>query len=439
MRLPRASGILLHPTSLPGRFGIGDLGPESNAYLDFLSETGQRWWQLLPLGPVGAGNSPYQSYSSYAGNPLLISPERLVDDGWLTPGDWKDYPALPDDHVDFAAVAQAKEVLLRRAFGRFKPDHLDFESFCQEQAHWLDDYALYMAFKDFYHGAAWTSWERGVIVRDPQVLARYREELADAILYYEFIQFVFARQWRALHEACRERGVQLIGDVPIFVALDSADVWARPELFQLDALGNPLYVAGVPPDYFSVDGQLWGNPLYRWEAHVAEDFAWWIDRLKATTERVDLVRLDHFRGFQAYWEVPADSRTAATGRWAMGPGSAFLEALREGLGGLPLIAEDLGEITTEVEILRDRFDLPGMRVLQFAFGGDPGSEFHLPHRYVNHCIAYTGTHDNDTALGWFQADHAGATQSHARHVFEQERSRCAIWPDRCGARSSTGT
>jgi 4-alpha-glucanotransferase len=420
MRLPRASGILLHPTSLPGRFGIGDLGPEAHAYLDFLSETGQRWWQLLPLGPVGAGDSPYQSYSSYAGNPLLISPERLVDDGWLTPGDWTDYPALPDDHVDFAAVARAKEILLRRAFVRFEPDHLHFESFRHDQAHWLDDYALYMAFKDFYHGTAWTTWEQGVITRDPQVLARYRTALADEILYYEFVQFVFERQWKALREASWARGIQLIGDVPIFVALDSADVWARPDLFQLDSLGRPLYVSGVPPDYFSADGQLWGNPLYRWDAHEKEDFAWWIARLKASTERVDLVRLDHFRGFQAYWEVPADALTAASGRWALGPGTAFLEALREGLGGLPLLAEDLGEITSEVEALRDRFDLPGMRVLQFAFGGDTGSEFHLPHRYVNHCVAYTGAHDNDTAAGWFKAASGGSTQSQARHLFERE-------------------
>jgi 4-alpha-glucanotransferase len=375
---------------------------------------------MLPLGPVGAGHSAYQSYSSYAGNPLLISPEGLVDDGWLTPGDWKSYPTLPGDHVDFAAVAQAKEALLRRAFVRFEPDHLDFESFRQDQAHWLEDYALYMAFKEFYQGAAWTSWEPGVIMRDPRVLARYRRELSDVILYHEFVQFAFQRQWRALREACRARGIRLIGDVPIFVALDSADVWARPDLFQLDALGQPLYVAGVPPDYFSADGQLWGNPLYRWEAHEKEDFAWWIARLKASTERVDLVRLDHFRGFQAYWEVPADSATAATGRWALGPGTAFLDAVREGLGGLPLVAEDLGEITPEVEALRDRFDLPGMRVLQFAFGGDSGSEFHLPHRYVNHCVAYTGTHDNDTAVGWLRAEHAGSTQSVARHSFERK-------------------
>jgi 4-alpha-glucanotransferase len=419
MRLPRASGILLHPTSLPGRFGIGDLGPQARAFLDFLKSAGQTWWQMLPVGPPGAGDSPYQSYSSYAGDVLLISPEGLVDDGWLTPSDWKDIPPLPDERIDFDTVRIAKEKVLRRAFGRFKPDHLDFEAFRDDEAHWLEDYALYMALKDAHQGAAWTQWKPELSLREPKALARWRKKLAQEILFHEFVQFAFTRQWSALRDACKERSIRLIGDVPIFVALDSADVWARPDLFQLDEFGHPLFVAGVPPDYFSATGQLWGNPLYRWEAHATERFAWWIARLKATTKRVDLVRLDHFRGFQGYWEVPADAPTAATGRWAMGPGTAFLEALREGLGGLPLIAEDLGEITPEVEALRDRFDLPGMRVLQFAFGGDHGSEFHLPHRYINHCIAYTGTHDNDTALGWFQAVPRRASLDEARHLFER--------------------
>jgi 4-alpha-glucanotransferase len=429
MRPARTSGILLHPTSLPGPFGIGDLGPQAVAFLDFLAGSGQRWWQMLPVGPTGAGNSAYQSYSSYAGNPHLISPERLVDDGWLTPADWKDYPRLPADRVDFDAVAIAKERLLRIAFGRFEPHHLDCRAFCEEQAHWLDDYALYMALKEAHRGAAWMSWSPALVLRQPEALDEWRERLSNEILYYEFVQFAFSRQWRLLRAACREREVELIGDVPIFVALDSADVWARPELFQLDALGNPLFVAGVPPDYFSATGQLWGNPVYRWEAHTRERFAWWIARLQATTARVDLVRLDHFRGFEAFWEVPADAQTAAIGRWALGPGTSFLEALRDGLGGLPLIAEDLGEITTEVEALRDRFDLPGMRVLQFAFGGDPGSEFHLPHRYVRHCIAYTGTHDNDTAVGWYRSDHAGGTQDEARHSFERSFARRYLGTD----------
>jgi 4-alpha-glucanotransferase len=420
MRFPRASGVLLHPTSLPGRFGIGDLGPQAHAFVRFLQETGQLWWQILPLGPTGYGNSPYQSYSSHAGNPLLISPELLVEDGWLDQQDLRDYPVLPEEHVDFDAVAEAKEQLLRRAFRNFKPTHFAFESFQHDNAHWLDDYALFMALKVVHDGAVWSHWEPKLVTRDSGALARWGAKLADSVLYYKFVQYAFARQWTRLRDACVERSILLIGDLPIFVAQDSADVWARPELFQLDAAGRPLFVAGVPPDYFSETGQLWGNPLYRWEAHASERFAWWIARMKSVLNRVDLVRLDHFRGFEAYWEVPAGSETAATGRWALGPGTAFLESLRDGLGGLPLVAEDLGEITTEVEALRDRFDLPGMRVLQFAFGGDPGTEIHLPHRYINHCLVYTGTHDNDTTVGWFRTDHSETTQSAAQ--IEAERN-----------------
>jgi len=411
MRLPRASGILLHPTSLPGRHGIGDLGPEAHAFVRLLANCGQRWWQILPLGPTGFGNSPYQSYSSYAGNPLLINPELLVEEGWLTKAECEETPALPEDHVEFEAVTAIKDRLLRQAFSRFPAVDPEFEAFQDENAHWLDDYALFMALKEANLGAAWYEWEPRLALREPRQIARQRLELAELLRYYKFVQYVFARQWNALRATCNAHEIQLIGDLPIFVAQDSADVWARPELFQLDKTGHPLVVAGVPPDYFSETGQLWGNPLYRWEAHAHEGFAWWISRLKAVLDRVDLVRLDHFRGFEAYWEVPAGSETAATGRWALGPGTAFLEALRQGLGGLPLIAEDLGEITAEVEALRDRFDLPGMRVLQFGFGGDSGTEIHLPHRYVNHCVAYTGTHDNETSVGWFHTIQVATTQS----------------------------
>ena len=420
MRLPRAGGILLHPTSLPSRFGIGGLGPEAHAFVDFLIETGQRWWQMLPLGPTGFGNSPYQSHSSYAGNTLLISPELLLEDGWLSPKDWDDYPKLPEDVVDFDAVTEAKERLFRRAFERFRPDQLDFEAFRQDSAHWLDDYALYMALKEAHCGAPWYNWGPELVKREPRTIARQRAKLGEAILYYQFVQYAFARQWQRLRESCQAGNVHLIGDLPIFVAQDSADVWARPELFLLDEYGLPTVVAGVPPDYFSETGQLWGNPLYNWEVHANEKFAWWLARMRATLERVDLVRLDHFRGFEAFWEVPAGSETAATGRWALGPGTAFLEALREGLGGLPLIAEDLGEITAEVEALRDRFELPGMKILQFAFSGDPGADNNLPHKFINHCIAYTGTHDNDTTVGWFTRSDAATTQSRAQ--VEAERA-----------------
>jgi 4-alpha-glucanotransferase len=413
MRHPRASGILLHPTSLPGRFGIGDLGDGAVQFLDRLSETGQHWWQILPLGPTGYGNSPYQSYSSYAGNPLLISPERLAEERLLSPSDWADYPRLPDDRVAFDAVTAAKDRLLRRAFAKFRPEAEGFRAFVEAEAGWLDDYALFMALKDAHGGSPWYDWEPELVGREPEALSRARRELAETVRYYEFLQYVFSRQWGAVREACRARRVGLIGDLPIYVAQDCADVWSRPDLFWLDAQGRPTCVAGVPPDYFAATGQLWGNPLYRWEAHAAEGFAWWIDRLRAQLGRVDLVRLDHFRGFEAYWEVPAGSATAEGGRWVPGPGAAFLEAIRDGLGGLPIVAEDLGDITAEVLALRDRFELPGMRVLQFGFSGDPGTEFHLPFSYVNHCIAYTGTHDNETTVGWFTAAVHGSTDDRA--------------------------
>jgi 4-alpha-glucanotransferase len=411
MNATRASGILLHPTSLPGRFGIGDLGPAAGEFLDALAATGQRWWQMLPLGPTGYGNSPYQSHSSFAGNRLLISPELLVEDGLLTTSDLDDYPRLPDDHVEFEAVGEAKDRLIELAAGRVSASAPEFRAFRASHADWLDDYALFMALKRAHHHRAWNAWEPDLAARRPGALAEARERRAREVHLFEVEQFLFDRQWRRLRGRARERGISLIGDVPIFVAQDSADVWARPDLFELDEVGRPTVVAGVPPDYFAEDGQLWGNPLYRWEAHARAGFAWWIARLKGTTARVDLVRLDHFRGFEAYWEVPASSPTAATGRWVAGPGDAFLEAVRAGLGGLPLIAEDLGEITPAVEALRDRFNLPGMRVLQFGFGDDPGSDIYLPYRYIPHCVAYTGTHDNDTAVGWFHGAGLETTQS----------------------------
>jgi 4-alpha-glucanotransferase len=423
MRLPRASGILLHPTSLPGRFGIGDLGPSVLGFLDFLVETGQRWWQILPLGPTGYGNSPYQSYSSYAGNPLLISPEKLAESGWLTPGDCLDYPRFPDDRVEFDDVIAAKERLLRRAYDNFLTEPPDFSAFVEKHADWLDDYALFMALKEANDGRAWYDWEPDLVRRDPKTLTKWRGKLARTTRYYQFLQYVLAKQWQAVRQACHVRGISILGDLPIFVAQDSADVWARPDLFWLDERCRPTVVAGVPPDAFAATGQLWGNPLYRWDVHAAEGYAWWIARVKAQIDRVDLVRLDHFRGFEAYWEVPAGAATAEGGRWALGPGTAFLDALSQGLGGLPLVAEDLGDITPEVYALRDRFELPGMRVLQFGLGGDPGCDFHLPFTFVNHCIAYTGTHDNDTTLGWFLAPPPADPDERAHH----EAQRAHAW------------
>ena len=429
MRLTRACGILLHPTSLPSPFGIGDLGPAAFAFLDFLAETGQHWWQMLPLGPTGYGNSPYQSYSSYAGNTLLISPERLAEEGLLKASDWADYPDLPEDRVDFDAVIAAKDVLFRKAYARFKPSSPEFRTFIVENSGWLDDFAFFMALKEAHAGTPWYEWKPGLVTRDEKTLARWREKLADSIQFYQFTQFVFEYQWRALSDACQAKNVSLIGDLPIFVAQDSADVWSRPDLFWLDEAGKPTFVAGVPPDYFSATGQLWGNPLYRWDVHSTEKFAWWIARLKASLKRASLVRLDHFRGFQAYWEIPAGSPTAETGRWALGPGTAFLEAVRDALQGLPLVAEDLGDITPEVLALRDRFDLPGMRVLQFGFQGDPGTEFHLPYCFVNHCIAYTGTHDNDTTAGWFSAPPRGLPEERAYRESQLSYSKTVLGSD----------
>ena len=313
MRLPRASGILLHPTSLPGRFGIGDLGPEAERFVDALQRMGQRWWQILPLGPTGFGNSPYQSHSSFAGNPLLVSPEGMVADGWLEASDLDDYPVLPDDHVDFDAVYAAKNRLFHRAFERLENDPPEFATFRETHRDWLDDYALYMAMKAAHGGKAWNSWELDAATRKPKEMARWRAELATDVRRLQFVQFLFDQQWTRLRRYAREHNVGFMGDLPIFVSGDSADVWARPDLFELDEAGKPTVVAGVPPDYFSADGQLWGNPLYKWSAHLAENFAWWITRMKGTIKHVDLVRLDHFRGFEAYWAVPARPRPPRRG------------------------------------------------------------------------------------------------------------------------------
>jgi 4-alpha-glucanotransferase len=415
MNLPRGSGILLHPTSLPSHYGIGDLGPEAYAFLDFLAETGQTWWQFLPLGPTGYGNSPYQSPSSFAGNPLLISPDRLVQRGWLEAREIAEDPGLPADPVDFDAVARFKLGLLFHAFLRFRAGGTDpaFEAFRDQNRAWLYNYALFEAIRNAHEGRPWYEWEPELVARDPAALAHWRERLAEGVHYHEFVQYAFESQWQELRAACREKRIMLIGDVPIFVAHDSADVWGRPDLFDLDEYGKPRFMAGVPPDYFSATGQLWGNPLYRWEAHARDGYAWWLSRLRSVLSRVDLVRIDHFRGFEAYWEIPAGSETAATGRWAQGPGREFFQMIRKELGTLPLIAEDLGVITPAVEAIRDEFHLPGMRVLQFGFDVDPGAEKHLPHRFEPHCIAYTGTHDNDTTSGWFHSTAVTTTQPRA--------------------------
>jgi 4-alpha-glucanotransferase len=403
MKYKRTAGILLHPTSLPGPYGIGDLGPAAFRWVDFLASAGIRLWEVLPLGPTGYGDSPYQAFSAFAGNPYLISPEVLLREGWLEAGDLSLETAFPQEVVDYGRLIPWKLALLERAFQRFSAgmNRLsgEFERFCNDQADWLEDYALFMAIKDDLGGGAWNDWPAGIRQRDAQALKAARQEHAQAVRRHQFYQFVFFRQWGALRDYAHQKDVQIIGDVPIFVAYDSSDVWANPELFFLDREGRPTVVAGVPPDYFSPTGQRWGNPLYRWEVHRGTHYRWWLDRIQATLKTVDFLRIDHFRGFAGYWEIPAANPTAEIGRWVPGPGADFFAAVQAALGDLPIIAEDLGVITLDVVALRDQFSLPGMKILQFAFSG-PDNPF-LPHLYVPNCVAFTGTHDNDTARGWY--------------------------------------
>lgn len=406
MKFPRSSGILLHPTSLPGRFGIGDLGIEAYRFADFLEEAGQKLWQVLPLNPTGYADSPYQCFSVFAGNPLLISLEKLLNQGLLAAADFEGAPAFPDNQVDYGLVLEFKLPLLRKAAHNFaasasRSDRAQFETFCRENTRWLNDYALFMAFKDAQQGAVWTQWEPQLAGRQPAALERWTETLAAEIAAQKYWQFEFSRQWQALKAYCHGRNIRIMGDIPIYVAHDSADVWAHRELFYLDEKGNPIKVAGVPPDYFSATGQLWGNPLYRWDALKKSGYRWWIDRFRASLSLLDAVRLDHFRGFEAYWEVPAGERTAINGRWVKGPGAEFFSALKAEFGQLPIVAENLGVITPEVEAIRNQFGLPGMSILQFAFGKDPQGPTFRPHNYPRELVAYTGTHDNDTTVGWW--------------------------------------
>jgi len=406
MRFARAAGILLHPTSLPGPNGIGDLGPQAYHWMDFLAAAGCAWWQVLPLGPTGYGDSPYQCFSAFAGNLYLVSPEVLLNEGLLTSVDLADRPSFPADRVDYGTVIPWKLALLDRAFAHFQSSATlelvqEFAAFQAAQIKWLPDFVLFMALKEAYGGVSWEDWPLLLRQRDAQAMHQARQVHAEALRRHAFRQFLFFRQWTALRAYAAKQGIRIIGDIPIFVAYDSADVWAHPELFYLDDKGIPTVVAGVPPDYFSPTGQLWGNPLYRWAAHTATGYAWWVERLRALLNLVDVGRLDHFRGFAGYWEVPASSPTAETGRWVPGPGADFFCTLRQALGDLPIIAEDLGVITPDVVALRDEFGLPGMRVLQFAFSGDPHDPF-LPHNYPANCVVYTGTHDNDTTRSWYE-------------------------------------
>ncbi len=406
MTLTRSSGILLHPTSLPGPYGIGDLGPEAYRFLEDLAQTGSKLWQILPLGPTGYGDSPYQAFSAFAGNPYLVSPDFLKNDGLLQEEDFADMPAWNPQQVDFGSIFQWKPALLDKAFARFEaqphtPLHQEFDGFRLDNAHWLQDYALFMALKDAQGGIAWNEWQPPLRSRQPEALQQARQTHAKAIRRQEFHQFLFFRQWNALRNFAHQKGIQIIGDIPIFVAMDSSDAWAHPELFHLDEAGKPTVVAGVPPDYFAPTGQLWGNPLYRWEIHRQTGYRWWVERIRAILQTVDIIRIDHFRGFAGYWEVPGNAPTAENGRWVPGPGIDLFHAIHRALGDLPIIAEDLGEITPDVIELRDSLHLPGMKIHQFGFSG-PENPF-LPQHYVPNSVVYTGTHDNDTAWGWYNS------------------------------------
>ncbi|ANV86293.1 4-alpha-glucanotransferase [Picosynechococcus sp. PCC 7117] len=403
----RASGVLLHPTSLPGRFGIGDLGPEAYRFIDFLADSGQQVWQVLPLGPTGFGNSPYLCYSAFAGNPMLLNLEWLASEDLLEEADLAACPSCPRDRVDYDQAIAFKMPLLRKACKRFQavatPERKqEFQTFCEEQAYWLNDYALFMALKEAHDGKSWYDWDAALAWRDPKAIAEQTEILADQIFFHKYAQSEFFRQWSTLKSYANEKGIQIFGDLPIYVAHDSADVWGHPKIFRLDyETGAAKWMAGVPPDYFSETGQLWGNPVYNWRNLSRRHYSWWIERIKTMLEYVDIVRIDHFRGFEAFWAVPQGEKTAMNGRWIKAKGDEFFALLKDKLGELPIVAEDLGVITPDVEALRDKYRLPGMKILHFAFDSDRANPF-LPFNYTNrNCIVYTGTHDNDTTVGWF--------------------------------------
>jgi len=449
----RASGLLLHLTSLPARplgsvsdsqpgtdgqwsagdLGSGDLGPSAYEFVRFLKQAGQRWWQILPTSPTGYGFSPYQSPSSFAGNPLLISPALLVRDGLLRMEDWHDAARTGQKSIErdwsvanFELSSSMRMELLRVAFRRFQNQRSELNSqldvFRLSQADWLEEHCLFIACKNYHNDRAWNDWEDTLKRREPQTLKAWADRLRVACDFEAFIQFLFESQWQELRSYCVENGVGIIGDIPIFVAMDSSDVWSQQHLFELDEHGNPTVVAGVPPDYFAVLGQRWGNPLYRWDAHQRTGYEWWVRRFKRMLQLCDMIRIDHFRGFEAYWEIPAHMPDARVGQWQPGPRDDFFEALQHVLGSsLPVIAEDLGYITPEVRGLRDRFGFPGMKIIQFGFGGGTSTSLDLPHNYPVHCIAYTGTHDNDTTVGWFHGQ-AGEGNTRSQREIDAEKT-----------------
>jgi 4-alpha-glucanotransferase len=418
MKFPRSAGVLLHPTSLPGPDGIGDLGSEALRFISYLHQAGISIWQVLPLNPTGYGDSPYQSLSAFAGNPLLINLNDLVDRGLLDGSAIQSRPNFPANRVDFSLVIPWKFELLRQAATNFfasanGEQKAEFNHFIAENCAWLDDYALFMAAKDAHQGCVWTAWDPDIALRRPSAMAAWSGKLSAEISTYKFWQFTFFRQWNEIRAHCSQLGIRIMGDIPIYAAHDSADVWAHPDMFWLDEKGNPVKIAGVPPDYFSATGQLWGNPIYRWDVLKSSGYHWWIERVRASLNMFDMVRLDHFRGFEAYWEVPAGDLTAENGKWVKGPGADLFQTLTKALGPLPIVAENLGVITPEVEGIRKQFGYPGMAILQFAFSTDPQAPTFRPHNYEQQLVAYTGGHDNDTMFGWWRSGISQSTRSQA--------------------------
>lgn len=409
MKFERSAGILLHPTSLPGKYGIGDLGHEAFRFVDFLESAGQKLWQVFPLGPTGYGDSPYQCFSAFAGNPLLISPEKLINEGLLMKSDIGKLPHFDEKKIHYEKIIGLKKNILQKAFANFQKEKTEqteaFEKFCESNKIWLEDFAFFMALKNFHNGLQWTKWDKALVLRDSYALEKWKEKLSDEINYHKFAQFIFFTQWKELKGYANSKGIKIIGDMPIFIAYDSADTWANKELFSVNEEGELETIAGVPPDYFSATGQRWGNPLFRWNEMEKNNFQWWRDRVSNLLQLVDIIRIDHFRGFDKYWEIPADAPTAEKGKWVKAPGEKLFNTLRKYLGELPIIAEDLGVITKAVTELREKFGFPGMKVLQFAFGTGMERKF-LPHNFVPDSVVYTGTHDNDTTKSYFEKERA---------------------------------